>query len=63
VDASREPRLFLPTDGIFDSTSEVFSFIVRPTEKRPQHVITIRVFDREGNSTVGRVLVKGTPAP
>jgi hypothetical protein len=61
VDSSKEPRLFLPADGLFDNASEDLDFIVRTTEKREEHIVTIRVFDREGNSSVGRVLV--TPAP
>jgi hypothetical protein len=64
VDSSKEPRLFLPSDGLFDSANEAWDIVVRPTEKRTEHVVTLRVFDREGNSSVGRVLVTvNTPKP
>lgn len=58
VDSTLEPRLFLPADGLFDGLEEELEFFVTPAEPRSEHIITLRIYDREGNSAVGRIVVR-----
>ncbi len=48
----------LPEDGIFDATSETFRFIVEPREKAEEHLLRLRVMDREGNARVAKILLR-----
>ncbi len=48
----------LPEDGIFDFPMESFKFRVKPAEPKTEHVLTFRVYDREGNMQVGKALLK-----
>ncbi len=48
----------LPEDGIFDSKKESFRFEVEPKEAKDEHVLHLRVMDREGNAHVAKLLLK-----
>lgn len=58
IDAAKEWRAVFPEDGIFDFNREVFRFRVRPEEPSPEHTLSLRVYDREGNSHVAKVLLR-----
>lgn len=58
IDGAKEWIVVFPEDGIFDFTSESFAFRAKPEKKLPEHTLTLRVFDREGNSRVAKVLLK-----
>lgn len=47
-----------PEDRVFDFSTETFQFRVRPEKAKSEHVLTLRVYDREGNAKVGKVLLK-----
>ncbi|MCX7626051.1 MAG: hypothetical protein N2Z21_07560 [Candidatus Sumerlaeaceae bacterium] len=48
----------LPADGIFDSEKETFRFDVEPKEKSPEHIVRLRVLDREGNAQVAKIVLQ-----
>jgi hypothetical protein len=48
----------LPEDGIFDSEKETFCFEVEPKEKATEHLLRLRVVDREGNARVAKLIIK-----
>lgn len=58
VDAAKEWRALLPEDGIFDFNTETFRFTIKPEKESPEHTLSLRVYDREGNSRVEKVLLK-----
>lgn len=58
LNAADEWRTLAPQDGIFDLNSETFLFTVTPEKPQPEHTLSVRVFDREGNSRVEKVLLK-----
>lgn len=58
IDAAKEWKDVLPEDGIFDFSSETFRFRAKPEKDSREHTISLRVFDREGNSRVEKVLLK-----
>jgi sugar lactone lactonase YvrE len=57
VDTEDTWYALLPLDNIFDSEQETFRFTVTPREERGEHVVRIRVTDREGNARVGRIIL------
>lgn len=61
IDAAKEWRSVFPEDGIFDYYSETFRFRAQPEKDTPEHqehTISLRVYDREGNSHVQKVLLR-----
>jgi hypothetical protein len=61
LDADKEWRAVTPTDGIFDFQQESFRFRVKPEKEKQnltEHTLSLRVYDREGNSHVDKVLLK-----
>jgi hypothetical protein len=58
IDAAKEWKAVMPEDGIFDYNHETFRFRARPEEESPEHTISLRVYDREGNSRVEKVLLR-----
>ncbi|MBX7244791.1 MAG: hypothetical protein K1X53_04790 [Candidatus Sumerlaeaceae bacterium] len=58
LDAGKESRVVFPEDGIFDFTSESFRFRVKAEKDSPEHTLSLRVYDREGNSAVEKVLLR-----
>jgi len=58
VDAQGKPLAVFPEDSIFDFTSESFRFRVKPEKESAEHSLSVRVYDREGNSSVSKVLLK-----
>ncbi|MGI8907892.1 MAG: hypothetical protein ACR2IE_15530 [Candidatus Sumerlaeaceae bacterium] len=61
MDAEKEWRAVSPEDGIFDLQRESFRFRAKPAEKKQdltEHTLSLRVYDREGNSHVKKVLLK-----
>lgn len=58
VDTETVWYALLPADGIFDSEKEKFRFEVEPKEKAPEHVVRLRVLDREGNAQVAKIVLK-----
>lgn len=61
LNASDQWLAIAPEDGIFDFHSENFRFQVHPEKPQPEHTLSIRVYDREGNSRVEKILLN-TPA-
>jgi hypothetical protein len=61
LDADKEWRAVTPIDGIFDFQQETFKFRVKPEKENQnltEHTLSLRVYDREGNSHVDKVLLK-----
>jgi len=61
MDAGKEWKAVAPEDGIFDFHKETFRVRVKPDEKNrdvPEHTLSLRVYDREGNSRVEKVLLR-----
>jgi hypothetical protein len=61
MDAEKEWRSVTPTDGIFDFQKETFRFRAKADKKQQdltEHTLSLRVYDREGNSHVDKVLLK-----
>lgn len=58
IDAAKEWKAALPIDGIFDKNQEKFKFRVTPEKEYAEHTLSFRVYDREGNSRVAKVLLK-----
>lgn len=58
LNAADEWLPIAPVDGIFDFPSEEFKFRVTPEEKQPEHTLSIRVYDQEGNSRVEKILLR-----
>ncbi len=58
LDAQGKPLGVAPEDGVFDFTRETFRFRVRPEKPAAEHSVALRVYDREGNSSVAKVLLK-----
>lgn len=58
IDSLKDFNAVLPEDGVFDFVKETFRFRVRPDKPQPEHVLTLRVVDREGNTQVGKVLLR-----
>jgi hypothetical protein len=58
IDAKGKPLAVFPEDSIFDFTAETFRFRVKPEKEAAEHSLSLRVFDREGNSSVAKVLLK-----
>ena len=58
MDAAKEWRAVFPQDGIFDLNDESFSFRAKPEKEYPEHTLSLRVFDREGNSRVMKVILR-----
>lgn len=52
IDTEETWYALLPEDGIFDNQRESFRFRVTPTERLGEHVLRLRVADREGNARV-----------
>lgn len=53
----QELKIVVPVDGLFDERAETFEFDTDPIEGE-EHVLGIVVTDREGNSTVGRAILR-----
>ncbi|MCX8035921.1 MAG: hypothetical protein N3D11_02475 [Candidatus Sumerlaeia bacterium] len=51
-------QVLVPTDGLFDDRSEAFEFDVTELKDGGEHVVGLIVTDREGNSTVDKVLLR-----
>ncbi len=58
LNAAEEWRALAPEDGIFDFNSESLRFRITPEEEQPEHTLSIRVYDREGNSRVEKILLR-----
>lgn len=58
VDTAKEWRALSPTDGIFDDKTEEFRFVVEPDEQTKEHVVRLRVTDREGNTKVEKTILR-----
>jgi hypothetical protein len=58
LNASEEWRTLAPEDGIFDFNQESFTVRVTPEEEQEEHTLSIRVYDREGNSKVEKILLR-----
>lgn len=61
LNASREWQAVAPEDGIFDFYQETFRVRVKPEKEHadsPEHTFSLRVYDREGNSKVEKVLLR-----
>jgi hypothetical protein len=58
IDADKEWRALQPVDGIFDLNHESFKVKVKPEKPSPEHTLSVRVYDREGNSRVEKVLLR-----
>lgn len=58
LNAADEWRTLAPEDGIFDFQQESFRVKITPEEKQPEHTLSIRVYDREGNSRVEKILLR-----
>lgn len=61
VDNGKEWKSVLPEDGIFDMHNETFKFRVKPEKPKQEHSLTLRVYDREGNVRVAKVLLRQAP--
>jgi hypothetical protein len=48
----------LPEDAIFDSEAESFRFVVEPEKQAAEHIVRLRVVDREGNAQVEKIVLK-----
>ena len=57
LDAGKDWNAVLPEDGIFDNPVEMLRLRVKVDKPDREHVISLRVFDREGNVRVGKVLL------
>jgi len=57
LNAAEEWRTLAPVDGIFDFNTESFKVRVKPEKVQPEHTLSIRVYDREGNSRVEKILL------
>jgi hypothetical protein len=62
VDTSKEWRALSPTDGIFDDRAEEFRFVVEPEEQTKEHVVRLRVTDREGNTKIEKTILRSKVA-
>jgi hypothetical protein len=58
IDADKEWKALQPVDGIFDLNHESFRVKVKPEKPSPEHTLSVRVYDREGNSRVEKVLLR-----
>ncbi len=58
LNAADEWRTLAPVDGIFDFQQESFRVKISPEEKQSEHTLSIRVYDREGNSRVEKILLR-----
>jgi hypothetical protein len=61
MDAEKEWRAVSPEDGIFDFQRETFRFRAKADpekQKLTEHTVSLRVYDREGNSHIKKVLLK-----
>lgn len=58
MDASKEWKGVFPEDGIFDFYTETFKFRAKPEKESPEHTLSLRLYDREGNSRVEKVLLR-----
>lgn len=58
LNAADEWRTLAPQDGIFDFHTEKFQFSVTPEKEQAEHTLSIRVYDREGNSRVEKILLR-----
>jgi hypothetical protein len=47
----------LPEDGMFDSEKESFRFEIEPKESAAEHILRLRVVDREGNAQVEKIIL------
>jgi hypothetical protein len=47
----------LPEDGMFDSEKESFRFEFEPKESAAEHILRLRVVDREGNAQVEKIIL------
>jgi len=58
LNASDEWRALAPVDGIFDLNREDFKVVVTPEKPQPEHTLSVRVYDHEGNSRVEKILLR-----
>lgn len=58
LNAADEWLPLAPVDGIFDFPKEQFKFQVTPEKVQPEHTLSIRVYDHEGNSRVEKALLR-----
>jgi hypothetical protein len=58
LDSGKEWNPVLPEDGIFDNPQETLRFRVKVEKPEREHAVSLRVFDREGNVRVEKVLLK-----
>lgn len=60
IDVAKEWRAVFPEDGMFDFNRETFRFRAKAEQQSPEHTLSLRVYDREGNSRVEKVLLRQT---
>jgi hypothetical protein len=58
LNAADEWISLAPTDAIFDFQTEEFRFHVTPEKPQPEHTLSIRAYDQEGNSRVEKILLQ-----
>ena len=58
LDNAKEPRALAPDDAVCDSPRETFTTRAKPERAAAEHVLSFRVFDREGNARTGKVLLR-----
>ncbi len=58
IDAGKDWKSVFPEDGIFDMNKETFRFRVKPEKEYQEHTLSLRLYDREGNSRVEKVLLR-----
>ncbi len=58
LNAAEEWRTLTPADSIFDFQQESFRVRISPEKQQPEHTLSIRVYDREGNSRVEKILLR-----